>query len=205
MKRQKVVKWHCTCGNTPCDGLDCGVWLHAPRKQPAPKTPEQIAELEALAEKADGKFFSVEKMLDADRTLNRFLREHLPAILAALKAQQPDAQAEPDGWLYEAYGVKNADACQLPYWSPSKGTETPLYLHPPKAQQPGDDVSPVEWAFINIVDTVREYLPPDGISKDQFISRVIAQTDNTTINPVIREIERRAAIAAMQESRDADD
>ena len=27
--------WHCTCGNTPCDGLDCGVWLpgQAPRKQ----------------------------------------------------------------------------------------------------------------------------------------------------------------------------
>lgn len=50
-------------------------------------TPEQIAELEALVAKADGKFYSVEKILDADRTLNRFLREHLPAILAALKAQ----------------------------------------------------------------------------------------------------------------------
>lgn len=27
--------WQCVCGNEPCDGLECGVWLpgHAPRKQ----------------------------------------------------------------------------------------------------------------------------------------------------------------------------
>ena len=31
------MTWHCTCGNTPCDGLDCGVWLpgQAPREQAA--------------------------------------------------------------------------------------------------------------------------------------------------------------------------
>lgn len=40
------MTWHCTCARTPCDGLDCGVWLpgQPPRKVPAPKTPEQMAD-----------------------------------------------------------------------------------------------------------------------------------------------------------------
>lgn len=41
----------CICGNTPCDGLDCGPYLpgRAPRKVPAPKSPEQLAEIRAKA------------------------------------------------------------------------------------------------------------------------------------------------------------
>lgn len=44
-------------------------------------------------------------------------------------------------------------------------------------------------ALLAVVDVVREYLPPDGIDRDQFINRVIAATDNPTINPLIAEIE----------------
>ena len=31
--------WCCICGNTPCDGLDCGAYLigQTPRKKPEPK------------------------------------------------------------------------------------------------------------------------------------------------------------------------
>lgn len=45
------MTWHCTCARTPCDGLDCGVWLpgQPPRKVPAPKTPEQMASIRARA------------------------------------------------------------------------------------------------------------------------------------------------------------
>lgn len=46
-----MAGWHCVCGNQPCDGLDCGVWLpgYAPRKNPAPKSPEQMADIRARA------------------------------------------------------------------------------------------------------------------------------------------------------------
>jgi len=43
--------WHCECGNAPCNGLDCGVYLpgRAPRKQSAPKPPAVMAEIRARA------------------------------------------------------------------------------------------------------------------------------------------------------------
>ena len=49
-------------------------------------------------------------------------------------------------------------------------------------------------AVMAVVDAVRDYLPPDGISEKDFISRVIGAVDNPTINPVIFAIE-----AALQE------
>lgn len=47
---QQVVG-HCICGNAPCDGLDCGVWLpgRAPRNKSAPKSPEEMAAIRAQA------------------------------------------------------------------------------------------------------------------------------------------------------------
>jgi hypothetical protein len=44
-------------------------------------------------------------------------------------------------------------------------------------------------ALMPVVDAVRAFLPPDGISADEFISRVIAATDNPTVNPVIARLE----------------
>lgn len=45
------VVGECVCGNEPCDGLDCGVFLpgQAPRKQVAPKSPEETARIRADA------------------------------------------------------------------------------------------------------------------------------------------------------------
>lgn len=42
---------YCGCGNTPCDGLDCGPYLPgcAPRKRPAPKSLEELREIRARA------------------------------------------------------------------------------------------------------------------------------------------------------------
>ena len=34
-------------------------------------------------------------------------------------------------------------------------------------------------AVAAVIDATRAYLPPDGITKEEFISRVIAATDNT--------------------------
>lgn len=39
-----------------------------------------------------------------------------------------------------------------------------------------------ETALAQVIDAVRDYLPPNGISKDDLISRVIAATDNPAIN-----------------------
>lgn len=46
----KVVG-ECICGNIPCDGLDCGVYLpgQAPRKKAAPKTADEMADIRARA------------------------------------------------------------------------------------------------------------------------------------------------------------
>jgi len=43
--------WHCECGNTPCDGLECGVYLpgEAPRKKAAPKSSEEMRLIRAKA------------------------------------------------------------------------------------------------------------------------------------------------------------
>lgn len=51
-----------------------------------------------------------------------------------------------------------------------------------------------------VIDAANDYLPPDGISKDEFISRVLGATDNAEIVDALKEIEddeaRVAAIAA---------
>lgn len=46
-----VPQWKCVCAQTPCTGLDCGVYLpgQAPRKKSPAKTPE---ELRAIRKKA---------------------------------------------------------------------------------------------------------------------------------------------------------
>lgn len=44
-------------------------------------------------------------------------------------------------------------------------------------------------ALLAVVDATRDYLPPDGISEQECISRILEATDNPLINPVISEIE----------------
>lgn len=58
-----------------------------------------------------------------------------------------------------------------------------------------DRIETLQAAVMAVVDAVRDYLPPDGISEKDFISRVIGAVDNPTINPVIFAIE-----AALQET-----
>ena len=43
--------WKCVCGNDPCDGLDCGVYLRgqAPRRKPKPKGAKEMAAIRAKA------------------------------------------------------------------------------------------------------------------------------------------------------------
>jgi len=40
-------QWFCCCGNTPCDGLDCGVYLpgQAPRKPAVSKSQREVTEI----------------------------------------------------------------------------------------------------------------------------------------------------------------
>ena len=44
-----------------------------------------------------------------------------------------------------------------------------------------EDVAPLVEALLAIIEAARAYLPPDGISKDAFITRVLEATDNPTI------------------------
>ena len=44
-------------------------------------------------------------------------------------------------------------------------------------------------AILAVVSATRAYLPPDGIDAKEYLSRVIAATDNPNINPIILEAE----------------
>lgn len=52
----------------------------------------------------------------------------------------------------------------------------------------------LEDALVAVVEATRAYLPPDGIDAKECLSRILEATDNSTINPVIFEIEDRAAL-----------
>jgi hypothetical protein len=44
-----------------------------------------------------------------------------------------------------------------------------------------EHVTPLVEALLSIIDAARAYLPPDGIGKDEFITRVLEATDNPRI------------------------
>ena len=44
-----------------------------------------------------------------------------------------------------------------------------------------EDAMPLIEALLEIIEAARAYLPPDGISKDEFIARVLEATDNPRI------------------------
>lgn len=52
-----------------------------------------------------------------------------------------------------------------------------------------DQIEAMREALLGVVNAVRDYLPPDGIGKDELITRVIGATDNSKINPIIKEFE----------------
>ncbi len=43
----------------------------------------------------------------------------------------------------------------------------------------------MESALLEVLDAVRDYLPPDGISVEEAMNRIIGAVDNPTINPVL--------------------
>jgi Mg-chelatase subunit ChlI len=47
----------------------------------------------------------------------------------------------------------------------------------------------VSKALLAVVDAVRDRIIPDGISDEEFFTRVLAATDNPEITPCIRELE----------------
>ena len=44
-----------------------------------------------------------------------------------------------------------------------------------------EDATPLVEALVAIIDAARAYLPPDGIGKDAFITKVLEAVDNPTI------------------------
>lgn len=44
-------------------------------------------------------------------------------------------------------------------------------------------------ALLSVLNAVRDYLPPDGISAHDCLTRVVGAVDNPEINPVIRRLE----------------
>lgn len=50
-RRMTSADWCCICGNTPCNGLDCGPYLFGktPRKTPEPKPPHVVSDIRKRA------------------------------------------------------------------------------------------------------------------------------------------------------------
>lgn len=46
-------------------------------------------------------------------------------------------------------------------------------------------------ALLAVVDAIRNYLPPDGITADECLTRIIEATDNTHITPHILVLEEQ--------------
>jgi hypothetical protein len=67
----------------------------------------------------------------------------------------------------------------------------------PQPQTDALRIKLLEDAVIAVVEATRAYLPPDGIDAQECISRILEATDNSAINPVIFEIEGRAALDAL--------
>lgn len=51
------------------------------------------------------------------------------------------------------------------------------------------EVKRLREAVMAVVSAIRSYLPPDGISEQECLNRIIAATDNPIINPIILEAE----------------
>lgn len=52
-----------------------------------------------------------------------------------------------------------------------------------------------------VIEASQQYLPPDGISKDEFIGRVLGATDNAEIVAALNEIEEAEAREAAHRAR----
>ena len=65
-------------------------------------------------------------------------------------------------------------------------TTTPLFATPSPSEAM---VERLREAIMEIVSATRAYLPPDGISAQECLNRIIGATDNATINPIIAEME----------------
>ena len=150
-------------------------------------TPEQIAELEALAAYVVRLPSGVERA-NAKAELALFVTHNLPVILAALKAQQPDDAMVRDAIYQLAYHQQQADmdGCMVTV----SGQALDEVLAALKAQQPDD-------AMVERVATV---LAP-------FVCRPVhnGDCDDIAAGQSHARYVARAAIAAMQESRDAED
>ncbi len=48
---------------------------------------------------------------------------------------------------------------------------------------------PLAKPLLSLVNTMREYLPPDGISKDEFINRVLGVLDNDEMAELVSKLE----------------
>lgn len=51
--------------------------------------------------------------------------------------------------------------------------------------------TPAEHTLLTLIQLVREYLPSDGISKDEFINRVLGVLDNDEMAELVAEMEGR--------------
>ncbi len=146
-----------------------------------PMTPEQIAEGRALVACGD-KVWSVDNDGDLTARVSTCWREdawqdETGRANAALAVAAVNA--------YPAYLDLCAEQANMPLvdgraMTASEAKAAIGFL--------SERVGRLERAVLAVADAVAEYLPPDGISRDDLISRVIFATDNPQINPVIEDL-----------------
>ena len=133
---------------------------------PAEPSPE-VAELERWGiEWREGDVHACKQMPDGYWT-----PWHTAATaLAALDRRVKELEATRDHWLRETQRVLKA------------------------GQEAMDRNTELEAVVMAVVAATRAYLPPDGIDAKECVSRILGATDNPAINPIIADIEARAAL-----------
>lgn len=91
------------------------------------------------------------------------------------------------GW----HDVHEDTAEAIMSWNRTDIEVRPLYTTPPSPVT--NERAKVREALLAVVSATRAYLPPDGIDAQECLNRILAATDNPSINPIIEQMERSHA------------
>lgn len=116
------------------------------------------------------------------------------AIEAIEKAMEGVTHPDAPEWIAVA---QDGDGPNGGFWTCAAATtESPRYIRADiysalarQAEALQRENAELAKSFLEVLNAVRDYLPPDGISAGDCLSRVIGAVDNSGINPLIKKLE----------------
>lgn len=128
----------------------------------------------------------VEQMTHELHVFERFSGMTCPKALTAITSLRNESERLAKAWETQ-HEEKVKEKAEAKLWF-EKAQEWKARLTASKARE-----RETEAVILTLVQLVREYLPPDGISKDEFINRVLGVLDNDEMAELVGELEGRDA------------